>query len=898
MIEKEESGGAFGKWFIDENHLPAYKYTCNQYTDPLAKTPTTYGFSIDHFHQIGNDNITATVHNGGHVQFLESSRGIQWLTFQKKARGKLGGGIAIVNEEKEKDFISDLYDKNSHHTFELFDRIFGIGYFRKEIKVHEIGVVHDIIAPFSNDPVLISEITVINESQKEVKTLTIIDFWDIYIHHVLKSLIVTWRNRKKYGHSKILNVAGRLLKLIQRLSLTDTESSRKRFDDKFKFNFEYDPNLNALILRPYYSSKIPVRKEQEAKHNYYPKSIFLAMIQGDAERIFFEQEKIIKKNHFEINWRNADSPDKNIRKNSINNPCLAIGTRITLKPGEVRKISCIFGYEEKKKISSFLSTYEHLCKNDSLSKWNAQQWKKSMIFIDLEDFPWLERESKWHSYYVRSACYFDEYWRKHKFPQGSVYEFGHGFDGAIRDFILYLYSIIFINPKLAKEYLTYALSFMTHEGKLPYAIHGFGQTFTGGPHSKPSDLYLFLIWGILQYIYSTRDFDYLKEEIPFYPKTQKQSSTVLKRLEMALNYLVSDKVGFGSHGLLKCNDGDWSDGISLMVKNRKKFIENGESTFNSAFAVYIIPKLIEMLKGRKVNAIKAYWDYYSHLKDAILKSWNGKWFYRGWDGIGNPIGNDNLFLEHHVWILLASFLEKEQNENLINEIYNRLDKPSPIGQYISFPAQRTKYNVLPKGWDVNGGIWHAINSLLTWAYSVHDPEKAFQSLVKNSLHQRAAIYPHIWYGIWSGPDSYIADYAENSGQAFYHLPTPMCDFPIMNLNLHACYLLSLIKLAGFEEQPNGIVIKSRLPIQNFSFHSPLFSIIKSSTTWEIEYNPFICKGVNLIIEQPSWWNEKCKISIDGKLIENTLNKWELVDNNIYVHVLENLDNIKLILIKS
>ena len=71
------NSGRFGEWIEDDYGLPAYNYTCNQYKDTFAKAPTTYGYSIDHFHQIGNDRISATVHNGGYVQVLESSKGFQ-----------------------------------------------------------------------------------------------------------------------------------------------------------------------------------------------------------------------------------------------------------------------------------------------------------------------------------------------------------------------------------------------------------------------------------------------------------------------------------------------------------------------------------------------------------------------------------------------------------------------------------------------------------------------------------------------------------------------------------------------------------------------------------------------------------------------------------------------------
>ena len=137
---------------------------------------------------------------------------------------------------------------------------------------------------------------------------------------------------------------------------------------------------------------------------------------------------------------------------------------------------------------------------------------------------------------------------------------------------------------------------MTPEGKIPYGLHGYGMTLTAFVHSKPSDLYLFFLWGILSYVYYTRDFDFLNQKVEFYSKSLNKSSSILERIYIAIEYLFSEKVGFGEHGLIKSNDGDWSDGISLMVKNRKRFVKEGESNFNSTFALFIIPKVIPLLE--------------------------------------------------------------------------------------------------------------------------------------------------------------------------------------------------------------------------------------------------------------------------------------------------------------
>ena len=332
-----------------------------------------------------------------------------------------------------------------------------------------------------------------------------------------------------------------------------------------------------------------------------------------------------------------------------------------------------------------------------------------------------------------------------------------------------------------------------------------------------------------------------------------------------------------------------------MVKKRKKFIKYGESNFNSTFALYIIPKLVPLLKNHNPELAELCVKNLEILKESVLNSWNGKWYYRGWDGQGNPIGDKNIYLEHHTWLLISEILEKEEALKLIKEIYTRLDKRSPIGQYISFPAQDVKLRILPKGWDVNGGIWHAMNALLTWAYSKYDHEKALNSLKKNSMAQRAESYPNIWYGIWSGPDAYISDYAENAGEAFYHLTTPMCDFPLMNLNIHACYLLSVIKMVGFEASHDSIEINPNLIQGNFKFTSQILSVESTDNVLLIEFKSLFNKQFRFKIVKPSWWKNESKIMVNGIEIKENKERVSITENLIIINTNRSQKKLRILL---
>ncbi|MHA1149024.1 MAG: GH36-type glycosyl hydrolase domain-containing protein [Promethearchaeota archaeon] len=881
--------GSFGKWITDEFGLPAYEYTCDQYKDPNALTPTTYGFSLDHFHQIGNTRIAATAHNGGYVQVIESSRGFQWLTYYDPKKHKMGGGITLIEFDNSDIFYSDLYTSKVMNIGFTYRRIFGMGYFQKEMLGKGIKLKNTICTPFSDDPVFISEVELKNNT-KDDRIVRIINFWDIYLRHLTKSLIVTANNRRIFGKTKLLNTLGRAIKYLQKITKLDTDGSRDKFDKKFKFKASSISQIPIAVITPFFKKKPPHEKAQPAKHNYYPKPLFLSLLNEEALRIFIKQDSIYCNKNFKVDWDSGIPNTENKEKILIDNPCLGIGKEFKLKPKTSIKLIFIFGYASQEEMPLLIEKYKKITLSESILEYNAKKWKRSFIELHIRDEPWLLRESKWHSYYTLSSAFYDEYYQRHRFPQGSIYEFGHGFDGAIRDYALFLPSIIFLNPKFAKEYLILIIELMDPDGKLPYGLHGFGKILSAGVHAKPSDLYLFFLWAITEYIYCTRDFDFLNEIIQFYPKSLRKFSTVNERIAIALQYFFSDKVGFGEHGLIKSNDGDWSDGISLMVKRRKRFITNGESNFNSTFALYLIPRIIPLLKKSNPSLAMICTKHLKNLKNSVLKSFNGKWFYRGWDGQGTPIGDKNIYLEHHTWLLISNVLGKEESKKLIQEIYEVLDKPSPIGQYISYPPQKTPLNILPKGWDVNGGIWHAMNALMTWGYSIYDPEKSFNSLKKNSLTQRADIYSHLWYGIWSGPDAYIADYAENAGEAFYHLPTPMCDFPLMNLNAHACYLLSIIKIMGIEFTFDGIVVDLKLKKEKYEFISPLFSIKKDLNNLSIRYIPQSSSNLIIKIKKPDWWQSHFKIILNNSQIE-----YQMINDFINIVIAKDYNKIDITL---
>jgi hypothetical protein len=109
---------------------------------------------------------------------------------------------------------------------------------------------------------------------------------------------------------------------------------------------------------------------------------------------------------------------------------------------------------------------------------------------------------------------------------------------------------------------------------------------------------------------------------------------------------------------------------------------------------------------------------------------------------------------------------------------------------------------------------------------------AWDEWKKNSLARHAEVYPEVWYGIWSGPDVYSSVLSTHPGQT-----GP--DFPVMNMHAHCNQLYSTAKLLGVEFTEKGLRLAPTLPLDTYSFDSPLVGIKKSSGQYEGWYAPFV-----------------------------------------------------------
>ncbi|MGC2636304.1 MAG: hypothetical protein WA294_03935, partial [Acidobacteriaceae bacterium] len=186
---KPYGSSSFGEWIDDEFGLPAFRYTCDQTTDPRAHTAVAEGNVLgptEHIHQVGNDRITALAANSGVVRARQDEGAPKFLNDYDPETQQYAGGIGWLTDGQE--VISTFYS-GGHPSFE---RIFGVGYFRKRVASGNYSVDQVIFAPFGDDPVLLSQVTVTNRSASPA-SLRWVEYWGCQTHQFsFRDFIVSW----------------------------------------------------------------------------------------------------------------------------------------------------------------------------------------------------------------------------------------------------------------------------------------------------------------------------------------------------------------------------------------------------------------------------------------------------------------------------------------------------------------------------------------------------------------------------------------------------------------------------------------------------------------------------------------------------------------------------------
>ncbi len=771
----EYGDGNFGRWITDGDGNPAYLYEWN---DPEA----------DHWHMLGNDRIVATAHSGGHVQLYDWTRGGKVVNWHAPRRGANAGGFK---------FVQTRADTWCTHWSRLpqgagLRRVFGMGYFEKASRHADLEVVERIEAPAGDDPVLLST-TAVRNYAAATREIVLVEYWGARLHQLTPAPVMT------HGLHRFW------------------EWRRDRLNRRFRVHAEWDAALAAIrIVHRHASWRGTQHPACPTLYDQHPKQIFLAALDplpGGYRGFIADPARFFRDNdHAAASAMDGTmdgallSPQRAHRRGAI----LAFRRIFRLAPGEEIRFRYLYGCADGECVPDLVERYRQ----------PRETPPQPTLELHTPEDAWLTRELRWHAHYLQAGSLYSDFFQTHFVDQGSAYGYLQGASGAPRDFCLFALPLVYLRPDLAKDILRMLMRAQrAGTGAFPYAFIGHGKTTGALVHSRSSDLDLFFFWALAEYLGATRDLAFFDEMLPYYPPNSGRKGTVLEHVHAAFRHL-AQHIGLGPHGLIRCGTGDWNDLLIGLSRFSPWMILRGESALNAGLATLALPALADAIEAKDADFAAALRAFAEGQSRALRSLWTGQWVARGYRGHGDAmLGRDNLFLDAQAFGVLGGVWRSKEAHTLFEAIRRLCVAPEAAGARCLWPP--FKGPMLEPGSDTNGGTWAAVDAWTAWAWATVQPEAAWRFYLRTTLAAHAEAYPDIWYGIWSGPDTYNASYHPRPGETFDVGVTPMTLFPVMNMNRHACPLFDAIKLAGIHPCGGRIVIDPLMPFDSFALRLPI-----------------------------------------------------------------------------
>ena len=444
-----------------------------------------------------------------------------------------GGGFGYVDDGQAAWATAYRYRPDGAETA----RIFGMGYFETVTTYRSIRTRRRLYAPPGDDPVVIADVTLENLGDAPAE-LRHYEYWDVNI----LQLQLQW--------------------LRTGLFAAPGDEERQRLNAKFTPSIALEAEGTALRFHQEPPASAPP-PERVSAIDWYPADVWLADLSGQPDAHYTDRMTFFGKG-------GAAQPDAVAQRRAGDTDaapegsmpyCMVLRRSLRLEARQTVTLRYGYGTSRPGETPDWLTRY----RPEAGGSPEDAGWTDRLAYFGAPDEPVLQREMAWHAYNLLAATTYHDYYQAHVTPQGSAYLYLHGADGAPRDQALFALPLTYLHPKLARENLQLLMSLQSgRTGALPYAFMGYGYHDGASIHEDPSDLDLFFLLGLGEYLAATGDLGLLDDEVPFYPRDTHppiaDGLTGLDHVRVAVTHLL-EQVSTGDNGLIRISDGDWSDGI-------------------------------------------------------------------------------------------------------------------------------------------------------------------------------------------------------------------------------------------------------------------------------------------------------------------------------------------------
>ena len=421
--------------------------------------------------------------------------------------------------------------------------------------------------------------------------------------------------------------------------------------------------------------------------------------------------------------------------------------KITLAPGETKKLVFVLGYVEMPVDQKFEADGKTINKVkakamieqfDTPEKFEAgmadlkKYWDKllGILNVDTPDDKVNRMVNIWNQYQCmvtfnlsRSASYFE-----------SGIGRGMGFRDSNQDILGFVHQI----PDRAKERIIDIASTQFPDGGCYHQYQPLTKKGNADIGGDFSDDPLWLILSVSAYIKETGDWTILDEMVP-YDNDMSVAQTMLEHLKVSFYHIVNN---LGPHGLPLAMRADWNDclnlscfsdtpGESFQTYTNPKFAAEGgyskvaESVMVATLFTYAGPNYVSILKhlGKEDEAAAAQAEIDKMKKNIMESAWDGDWWLRAYDANGEKLGSKEneegqIFIEPQGFAIMSD-IDEEANKKALAAIDERLN--TQYGLVLNNPAfskyyiQYGEISTYPGGYKENAGIFTHNNAWIICA---------------------------------------------------------------------------------------------------------------------------------------------------------------------------------------
>ena len=421
--------------------------------------------------------------------------------------------------------------------------------------------------------------------------------------------------------------------------------------------------------------------------------------------------------------------------------------KITLAPGETKKLVFVLGYVEmpvdqkfeadgktinKVKAKAMIEQFGTPEKFEAGMADLKKYWDKllGILNVDTPDDKVNRMVNIWNQYQCmvtfnlsRSASYFE-----------SGIGRGMGFRDSNQDILGFVHQI----PDRAKERIIDIASTQFPDGGCYHQYQPLTKKGNADIGGDFSDDPLWLILSVSAYIKETGDWTILDEMVP-YDNDMSVAQTMLEHLKVSFYHIVNN---LGPHGLPLAMRADWNDclnlscfsdtpGESFQTYTNPKFASEGgyskvaESVMVATLFTYAGPNYVSILKhlGKEEEAAAAQAEIDKMKKNIMESAWDGDWWLRAYDANGEKLGSKEneegqIFIEPQGFAIMSD-IDEEANKKALAAIDERLN--TQYGLVLNNPAfskyyiQYGEISTYPGGYKENAGIFTHNNAWIICA---------------------------------------------------------------------------------------------------------------------------------------------------------------------------------------